>query len=165
MTGPGDSERALRRITVCICTYQRPRMLQRLLEALEVQQANGRYAHNVVVADNDPARSARAVVDAFSARSMLKVTYGSEPRKNIALARNLALSLAEGEFVAFIDDDEFPEPDWLLRMLQTCEQQSCAGVLGPVRLLRAARTPHWPTDALGRVPYRQRAVPPQPRRR
>jgi glycosyltransferase involved in cell wall biosynthesis len=143
MNRPAAEAATLPRISVCVCTYQRPRMLARLLDALAQQQTLGRFVHEVVVADNDPAESARAVVADFRARSPLIVTYGSEARKNIALARNEALRHATGDFAAFIDDDEFPEPDWLLRMLDTCEKEQCAGVLGPVRPHFELPPPSW----------------------
>ncbi len=133
----------LPRISVCVCTYRRPRMLARLLDALALQQTHGRFEHDVVVADNDPDQSGHAVVESFRARAALEVFYGREPRKNIALARNEALRHATGEFVAFIDDDEFPEPDWLLRMHQTCEHERVAGVLGPVRPHFEQQPPPW----------------------
>jgi succinoglycan biosynthesis protein ExoM len=130
-------------VTVCICTYQRPRMLRRLLDALVQLHTAGRFTHSVVVCDNDPARSAEAVVAEFRAASTLPVIYVSEPRKNIALARNAALAAASGDFIAFIDDDEFPEPDWIDHMLQACVGHGAAGILGPVRPHFETPPPAW----------------------
>lgn len=134
---------ALPHITVCICTFQRPPLLARLLGKLERQEADGQFALSVVVTDNDPQGSARKTVQSFAARSPLKVHYSTEPRKNIALARNEALRHAHGDYVAFLDDDEFPEPDWLVRMLATCRSYGCAGVLGPVRPHFNEAPPSW----------------------
>jgi glycosyltransferase involved in cell wall biosynthesis len=133
-------------ITVCICTFQRPRLLQRLLERLPQQSTDGRFTFSVVVADNDAEQSSRDVVDAFAAKSGIAVTYSCEPRQNIALARNMALSHATGDFVAFIDDDEFPEDGWLSTMLATCEQHQASGVLGPVRPDFEEPPPRWIVD-------------------
>jgi len=130
-------------ITVCICTYQRPRLLVRLLEGLHCQQNNGQFNLSVVVTDNDSQASARGIVSAFTARSGLPVAYSIEPRQNIALARNEALRHASGEFVAFIDDDEFPATDWLARMLAACRSYEAAGVLGPVRPHFDEPPPSW----------------------
>src|SRR6266852_2150668 len=104
-------------VTVCICTYRRPDPLRRLLVALGEQQTRGRFSYSIVVADNDRCESAREVVARFAAESPVAVTYCVEPEQNIALARNRALMDAGGDFVAFIDDDEFPADDWLSRLL------------------------------------------------
>lgn len=130
-------------ITVCICTFQRREMLLRLLRALARQETGGDFTYSVVVTDNDPSESARNTVEDFRRYGAISVTYSSEPRKNIALARNKALQHATGEFVAFIDDDEFPEDDWLLKLLTCCEAYSSAGVLGPVRPHFEEPPPGW----------------------
>jgi succinoglycan biosynthesis protein ExoM len=133
-------------ISVCICTFQRPGLLQRLLECLEQQHANGRFTFSVVVTDNDSKRSSERVVAEFAATSSIAVTYSCESRQNIALARNEALTHATGDFVAFIDDDEFPENGWLAAMLEACEKYQAAGVLGPVRPHFEEPPPRWIVD-------------------
>ncbi|MGE0024626.1 MAG: glycosyltransferase family 2 protein, partial [Hyphomicrobium sp.] len=120
-------------IAVCICTLNRPVLLKRLLDRLAGQETGGRFTYSVIVADNDAGRSAEAIVAEAASRSPVEIRYASEPRRNIALARNMALRHADGSFAAFIDDDEFPEPGWLAAMLGTCEAFGVAGVLGPVR--------------------------------
>jgi hypothetical protein len=40
-------------VCVCICTFRRPLLLKRLLEALEKQQTENAFTFSVVVADND----------------------------------------------------------------------------------------------------------------
>jgi len=132
-----------RHITVCICTYRRPAWLKRLLEALEEQETSNLFNFSVVVADNDIAASGEEVVLSFASRSHLQVKYCREPIRNIALARNQAIKHAHGEFIAFIDDDEFPSRDWLAKLLQTCDQYNSAGVLGPVRPHFAENPPRW----------------------
>lgn len=147
-------------ITVCACTYKRPELLLKLLREVERQQTDNRFTFSIVISDNDSQQSARAVVETFAAKSSIKTVYCSEPRSNIALARNKALEHATGDFVAFIDDDEFPLPDWLLMMLNTCEEYKAAGVLGPVRPFFATPAPSWvikgrfcerPEPATGRI--------------
>ena len=117
-------------ITVCVCTYRRPALLLRLLESL-AQQTSDLFTFSVVVADNDAAQSAREVVMAFAARAAFLVVYCVEPRQNIALARNKAIEMARGEFIAFIDDDEFPAENWLAQLWQTYDKHRVAGVLKP----------------------------------
>ncbi len=127
-------------ISVCICTYRRPRLLARLLDAVKTQVTRGLFTCSVVVVDNDSMASARAQVEAVQAQSPIAIVYCVEPRQNIAMARNTAVAAAAGDFIAFIDDDEFPPDDWLLTMFQLIEQTGVSGVLAPVN-------PHFPPEA------------------
>jgi succinoglycan biosynthesis protein ExoM len=130
-------------ITACICTYQRPRLLGLLLEKLARQETDGRFTYSVVVADNDPAESARPVVEQFAQSSGVATVYCVQPEQNIALTRNAALARATGDFIAFMDDDEFAGPRWLVTMLDACEKFGAAGVLAPVRPHFETPPPAW----------------------
>jgi len=130
-------------VSVCICTYQRPELLQRLLEKLADQETNDAFTFSAVVADNDAGRSAEPLVAALSARLPYPIVYCHEPTKNIALVRNQALAHARGDFIAFIDDDEFPVERWLLELFTTCQTRNVAGVLGPVRPYFDSPPPPW----------------------
>ncbi|HEV3278020.1 MAG TPA: glycosyltransferase family 2 protein [Terriglobia bacterium] len=130
-------------ICVCICAYKRPHLLARLLEALKAQETDGLFTYSIVVVDNDHRRSAEAAVSAFSAAAPVPVRYDVEPHQNISLARNRSVEDAEGDYVAFIDDDEFPDKYWLLTLLNVCKTYGVDGVLGPVKRHFDARPPEW----------------------
>jgi succinoglycan biosynthesis protein ExoM len=134
---------ATKHVSVCVCTYRRPDLLKRLLDHLARQETAGRFVYSIVVADNDSAQSAQPVVAEFAARSAIPIRYCVEPRQNIALARNKAVENVEGDFAAFIDDDEFPEKDWLSALLSTCESYRVDGVLGPVKRHFDEPPPKW----------------------
>jgi len=130
-------------ISVCVCTYQRPQFLARLLAGLAGQQTEDQFSYSIVVADNDRTETAKPVVSEFRSRSSIETIYCVEPRQNIALARNRALAAAKGDFIAFIDDDEFPQRDWLLLLFKLCNQFKAAGVLGPVKPHFDVEPPQW----------------------
>lgn len=134
---------AIPHISVCACTFRRPELLKRLLDNLRDQQTGGRFTYSIVVADNDAAGSAKSVVADFAASSGLPVTYCVEPRQNIALARNLAVRNATGDYIAFIDDDEFPVRNWLLTLFTICNERGVDGVLGPVMPHYDVPPPRW----------------------
>ena len=131
-------------ICVCICTYKRVDCLKRLLAELGAQETDGRFTYSVVVADNDREQSAAPIVNAFAAQSNIRVTYCVEPRQNIALTRNTAIQNAHGDFIAFIDDDEWPTRRWLLTLFSACGDAD--GVLGPVKPDFAEPPPQWVVD-------------------
>jgi succinoglycan biosynthesis protein ExoM len=134
-------------ITVCVCTYQRSNYLSYLLERLAQGETGGLFTFSVLVVDNDRDRSSEALVKKFAAESLIEVEYFVEPRQNIALARNMAVNNARGDFISFIDDDEFPTEGWLRTLFTECEKQHVDGVLGPVKPHYEIDPPRWVVSA------------------
>lgn len=130
-------------IAVCICTYQRKHLLARLLAALQAQETEGLFTYSVIIVDNDEHRSAESVAIEWREKMSIDLRYCVEPRQNIALARNTAIRNAPGEFVAFIDDDEYPLNRWLVELLKTSREYEADAVLGPVMPEFEATPPAW----------------------
>ncbi|MGH9470552.1 MAG: glycosyltransferase family 2 protein [Terriglobia bacterium] len=130
-------------ICVCICTYKRPHLLDRLLESLREQKTGGRFTYSIVIADNDSQRSAEAVASAFAASSRVPLQYCMEPRRSVSFTRNRALENATGNYIAFIDDDEFAPLRWLLTLYEACNRDGVAGVMGPVDSYFDQEPPEW----------------------
>lgn len=131
-------------IAVCICTYRRNILLARLLRHLALQRTDGLFTFSAVVVDNDPDGPARAEVERLrSELSALEILYGIEPEKSIPAARNHALRLARGSFIAIIDDDEFPPTDWLVTLYEGIRTFGVDGALGPVLPVFDSPPPAW----------------------
>ena len=130
-------------ISVCICTYKRPMFLKRLLGELADQETSGLFTYSLVVADNDRSRSAEGLVSDFATATTIPITYCVEPQQNISLTRNKAIENATGDFIAFIDDDEFPARNWLLTLFKACHEYDVDGVLGPVMCHFDEQPPKW----------------------
>jgi succinoglycan biosynthesis protein ExoM len=133
-------------VNVCVCTYKRPQLLRRALEGILGQRVSGEFTFSVIVSDNDSVMSAKAMVAELSVVSAIEIEYCCEPEKNIALARNRAVLQADGEYVAFIDDDEFPAADWLQQSYRSIRKYKASGVLGPVRPHFDEPPPSWILD-------------------
>jgi len=130
-------------ISVCICTFKRLGLLRKLLAAIPgLQQSERPFTVSCVVVDNDAAGSAEVVVQEARAAG-LEVDYAIVPDRNIAMVRNRAVSLARGDYVAFVDDDEVPRPEWLANLLTEQLKSGAAGVLGPVRPYFDNEPPRW----------------------
>ncbi len=136
-----------RHITVCICTYKRPYLLERLLRELDQQETDDLFTYSIVVADNDRLQSAEPVLSKFSAVSAIPIKYCVQPEQNISLTRNKAIENALGNFVAFIDDDEFPIRRWLVNLYTTCQKYDVEGALGPVKRHFDVTPPKWVLDS------------------
>jgi len=141
-------------VSVCVCTYQRPALLAKLLDALDEQLTGDAFSFEVVIVENDRRRSSEALVLERAARTRVPVRYDCEPERNISLARNRTVRDARGNLIAFIDDDERPGRDWLRSLHRTLRDSGADGVLGPVMPEFPADAPGWLKD--GRVFERPR---------
>lgn len=127
MTTPSGPLPAL---TVAILTFRRPDQLAANLDAVV---AGSRDAFDlaeveILVVDNDPAASARTVC---AEPRDLPVRYVHEPRPGIAAARNRALDeSSSSRLLAFIDDDEVPQQDWLVHLVRTWDTYDADAVMG-----------------------------------
>ena len=130
-------------ISICICTFKRPQLLSRLLQEVGRQETRSLFSYSITVVDNDVSKSSKGVVAQFQKTSSISISYSVEPEQNIALARNKAVANSTGDFLAFIDDDELPGPDWLLKLYQACEAYNADGVLGPVLPRFEGTPPAW----------------------
>jgi succinoglycan biosynthesis protein ExoM len=133
------------RVCVAIPTYCRPESLTALLQALRAQTAWSTVAARVVVFDNDPEGSAAATIRAFGGEDLPALEYVLVPNPGLSSVRNAALLYARDQFdfLAMIDDDEVPDPAWLLELLEMQVRCSADAVVGPVPHVLPPGTPRW----------------------
>ena len=117
------------RVVICIPTFKRPRMLRRLLDAIAALETSAQVS--VLVADNDA--QGRAGLNLCLAMEGYRwpLTAVIAPQRGIAQVRNVLLEYAlmtGASFIAMIDDDEWPQKDWIEQFLR-CAQDSGADVL------------------------------------
>jgi succinoglycan biosynthesis protein ExoM len=124
-------------IVVAIPTFRRPQSLKRLLGALAELETTA--AVTVVVADNDCEN-----YEGFNACAALRgegyrwpLEYFIAPKRGIANVRNALVEHALGhecDFIAMLDDDEWPNPHWLEAFLRTQKATGADALHG--RILR-----------------------------
>lgn len=84
----------------------------------------------MLIVDNDPAASARDWVEGITHPAL---HYRHEPRPGVVNARNHAVSVSRGRYLAFIDDDEIACYGWIDALLRHVEKDVTAsfGVVVP----------------------------------
>ena len=134
-------------IIVGIPTYKRPRMLAELLDSLAQQTIfNTDIVVEIVIVDNDKDQGALTVFDKYSDKMHCRMQYLHELKRGIPFARNKVLGHAidrQAEFIAFIDDDETADPDWLQTLHQIITSETVDAVQGPVITLLPENAPRW----------------------
>ena len=131
------------KISICICTYRRNLMLKKLLSNLKRQETGGLFDYSIVIIDNDQKGTARELVETMQKDLGLEIQYDIEPERSIPAARNRCLALARGNYIAIIDDDEFPPPHWLITLYKAIHTFDVDGALGPVIPFFEQKPPSW----------------------
>jgi glycosyltransferase involved in cell wall biosynthesis len=120
------------RVTVIICTRDRPQPLEQCLGALRAQHYRD---FDVLVVDNGTADSTAEICRAHGVSCIREAVPG------LTRARNLGARAARGELVAYIDDDAIAEPQWLDALVAEFEDPRTAAVAGRTRYMKAAGEP------------------------
>ena len=137
-------------IAVAICTYNRNEALTTLLEALLLcarRVADCALVAVVIVDDSTDGR-ALSVAQSYQARFDLGVTYRRSGRQNISLARNIAVETASkiADWIAMIDDDCEPRPEWLEALLDIQKRTDASAVTGTMIRRIPPGSPKWLTE-------------------
>lgn len=143
MSTPLLSTPMIDHVSVCIPTYRRNRMLERLIRSLADQETAALFEISLVVVDNEPTGPARELVTRLSDKLGLDITYGIETQHTIPAVRNHALRLARGNYIGIIDDDEFAPSNWLLTLYRGIRTFDVDGVIGPALPFFEQRPPNW----------------------
>lgn len=111
-------------VSVVVPTHGRPGQIRRCVDSLMRLDYPGTSLQIVVVDDGGP----RPMLDGLDVGPDLRVI----PQHNLgpAAARNRGAREAEGEILAFTDDDCRPRPDWLRQFVRALAEEPAAMVGG-----------------------------------
>jgi glycosyltransferase involved in cell wall biosynthesis len=119
-------------VTILICTYNRSSFLRDTLEAIVASPRRGDYRAELIVVDNNSTDDTRSVVERAAADAPLPVRYAFEPRQGKSFALNRGLQMAQGQVIAHTDDDVWPEPPWLNRIVDAFRARDITFAFGKV---------------------------------
>ena len=120
-------------ISIAICTYERPALLERALRSVLAQGGLDAGDIEIVVVDNSDTGSARAVIDALNETARPQIRYAQAHPANISVARNTAIAAARGAWIASLDDDLAVEAGWLAAIRDAIERYDFDAMFGAVR--------------------------------
>ncbi|PSN20101.1 glycosyl transferase [filamentous cyanobacterium CCP5] len=101
--------------TVVIPTYNGAERLPAVLEHLRKQVVSPNLSWEILIVDNNSQDNTRQVITTYQADPLfpVEIRYSFEPQQGAAYARLRAVHEAKGEWIGFLDDDNWPEPNWL----------------------------------------------------
>lgn len=136
------------KIGIFIPTCQRIDMLKNLLENL----INNEFIRNncdnifIYVVDNDKNKSSKDTVENLRSK---QIKYFVEKERGYSIIRNKCIEIAKIEdcdYLVFIDDDEYPCKEWLLKLYNKALLENLDAVIGPVYLHVDDNLPKWIKD-------------------
>ena len=121
-------------ISVVVCTYNRAHWLGEAVRSLFSLQTGGQFRYELVLIDNASTDATASVIAALVEESPVPCRGVHEPRPGVSCARNRGISEAQGDWIAFFDDDQFADERWLAELWSLAQRQRCGSVGGSVWL-------------------------------
>jgi GT2 family glycosyltransferase len=118
------------KVTLVVVNWNSERFLERCLIALMAQSVK---PYEIILVDNASTDASLDIVRCFPAVRLLA------QKKNHGFARgnNLAIEVADvrSEWVALLNPDAFPEPDWLERLVEAANSEPDAAAFGSRQII------------------------------
>lgn len=110
------------RISVVVCSHNGAATMRSCCEGL----SRLRYPDFEVIVVDDGSTDATADIAAEYGFKVISVE-----NQGLSTARNIGLEAASGEIISYIDDDAYPDPDWLTYIANDFMNNAYAGLGGP----------------------------------
>ena len=96
--------------TVAICTYNGALKIPAVLDHLRLQKQRQNFDWEILIVDNNSQDHTAAVAQRYQQqwKQPQPLRYSFEPKQGLAYARRRAVKVARGEWIAFLDDDNWP---------------------------------------------------------
>ncbi|MBD2448462.1 glycosyltransferase family 2 protein [Nostoc sp. FACHB-152] len=116
-------------ISVVIPTYNGAERLPKVLDSLLEQLGTANIRCEINIIDNNSYDRTFDVVQSYHKKfpSDYPIRYFLEKQQGITFARMRGVNESRGEFIAFLDDDNIPTPDWLLQSYTFGKEHPHAG--------------------------------------
>jgi glycosyltransferase involved in cell wall biosynthesis len=133
--------------SVVICTYNRAQLLENCFQSL-ADQTLDKKLYEVIVVNNNSTDSTQRIAELFCEKEP-NFRVVQEINQGLSYARNRGWQEAEGDYVAYIDDDAKASPDWLKVAYEILHSVTpaplCLG--GPIYPFYLTKKPVWFKDA------------------
>ena len=117
--------------TVAIPTYNGASRLPEVLQRLQNQLHTEDICWEIIVVDNNSTDNTAEVVKQYQQnwKHSFPLRYCFELKQGLAYAREKAVSEAKGEFIGFLDDDNYPVSNWVSKAYEFIQKYPKAGAI------------------------------------
>jgi GT2 family glycosyltransferase len=129
-------------IVVAVLTCERNETLEKFLIEYSKLAVPSEVRAILLVVDNSKDAASRKMVDSYRNR-IVGLRYVVETTLGIPIARNRAVDEAlamQADHLCFIDDDEYPDQQWLTKIFSEWQHSKANLIGGPVQVADCCRT-------------------------
>jgi glycosyltransferase involved in cell wall biosynthesis len=137
------SDRLSMNITVILCTYNRSQSLSKALDSVAVSTLPKSVEWEVLVVDNNSKDQTREVIEEYCRRYPGRFRYLFEPQPGKSHALKTGIQEAQGDILAFMDDDVIVEPTWLQNLTTALHDGQWVGAGGRILPEQTFSPPRW----------------------
>jgi GT2 family glycosyltransferase len=130
-------------VSVVISTCDRAESLTRAIESLQRQQLPPGLTCEVIVVDNNSRDGTSALLHRLVGRAPLELRCVFEPRQGVSHGRNAGIRASRAPIVAFTDDDNEVDPQWIATIKRLLDLHPEVAAVGGKIL------PEWPSAMPG----------------
>lgn len=106
------------KVSVIMLTYNRENMVERAIKSILAQNYKN---FELILVDNGSEDNSGKICDRFKALDR-RVSVVHSPKGNIGTGRNIGIDLARGDYITFIDDDDYAYEDMLSFLMKLIEE-------------------------------------------
>lgn len=116
-----------KKISIIIPVYNVEKYLARCLESI----LNNTYKNIEIIMVNDGSKdNSKQIVEEYEKKYPEIIKTKEQENKGPAEARNVAMEMATGEYIMFVDSDDFVEKDYIEKYVETLKEDDYDLVLG-----------------------------------
>lgn len=130
-------------LSVILCTFNRAESLRTTLETFSRLVVPSAVNWELLLVDNNSKDHTREIINEFAKASQFAVRYVFAEAQGRSNALNAGIAVAQGDVLAFTDDDVLLHPDWLTNLIKTFKDFSCAAVAGRIIPVWNHPRPSW----------------------
>lgn len=114
------------KVSIIINTLNRGHTLENTIKSLFY--LDYKHDYEVIIVDGNSTDNTAEILDKY--KRYIKI--GNCPYANLSMSRNIGIAMADSNYIAFIDDDAVPEPEWLTNIMKKFDREDVTAVGGPV---------------------------------
>lgn len=116
-------------ISIVICCYNGEKRLSKVLRHIYEETSLEEYVAKIIIVDNHSTDHTKKVIEDNMAKySNPSIQYCYEEKAGLSNARRKGVSECNTKWIAFLDDDNYVEPQWIKNVAQFINENRNVGV-------------------------------------